>query len=150
MELKIPPLVQVILFGAAILLVSKLFPSLTLSIPANRTIGGLLIIVGVIAALLGIIEFNKAKTTIDPRCPEKTDYLVITGIYRISRNPMYLGFLIILLGCVVISENIATLLLLPVFVLAINSSQIKPEERFLSKKFGSNYSEYCSRVRRWV
>lgn len=150
MELKIPPLVQVMFFGSGMLFISKLFPLLILSIPSNVLIGILVASIGVVAAFIGVIEFRKAKTTVDPRHPQKSENLVTTGIYAISRNPMYLGFLIILFGWFFILENIAALFLLPAFVLYINHFQIKPEERFLLQKFGSNYSQYCSKVRRWA
>jgi len=150
MELKIPPLIQVLLFGAGMLLISKLFPATTLSIPANIPTGIAVIAIGIITAFAGVAEFRKAKTTVDPRHPQKSENLVTTGIYKISRNPMYLGFLIALLGWSIILKNIIALLLLPAFVIYINHYQIKPEERFLLKKFDSNYSKYCSKVRRWV
>ena len=150
MELKIPPLVLVLLFGCGMLFISKLFPLFMLSIPSNIPIGILIASIGIIAAFIGVIEFRKAKTTVDPRHPEKPEALVTTGIYKISRNPMYLSFLIALFGWFFILENIGALLLLPTFVLYMNRFQIKPEERFLLQKFGSNYSQYCSKVRRWA
>ena len=150
MELKIPPLVQVLLVGAGMLAISRLIPSLTLSIPANTLIGVVVVLIGATVALTGVLEFRKAKTTVDPRYPQKSEKLVITGIYKISRNPMYLGFLFMLLGWFVILENVSTLLFLPIFVIYINHFQIKPEEQFLLKKFGPDFSQYCSKVRRWA
>ncbi len=150
MELKVPPLVQLLLVGAGMLAISKLVPSLTFSIPAKIPIGILVVLFGVVVALLGVLEFRKAKTTLDPRYPQKSENLVVTGIYKISRNPMYLGFLLALFGWFVILANVAALLFLPVFVIYINHFQIKPEERFLLQKFGSDFSQYCSKVRRWV
>lgn len=150
MELKIPPLLQVLLFGLGMLVVERLFPSLTFSIPSNIPVGILAISIGAILAIIGVVEFRKAKTTVDPRDPQKSEKLVTNGIYAISRNPMYLGFLVILLGWFIILENIAGLLFLPAFVLFLNYFQIKPEERFLLQKFGSDYSEYCRKVRRWI
>ena len=115
MELKIPPLVQVMFFGSGMLFISKLFPLLILSIPSNVPIGILVASIGVVAAFIGVIEFRKAKTTVDPRHPQKSENLVTTGIYAISRNPMYLGFLIILFGWFFILENIAALSLIKMF-----------------------------------
>ena len=150
LELKIPPLIQVFLVGFGMLAISRLIPSLTLSIPASISIGVVVVLIGAIVALAGVLEFRKVKTTVDPRYPQKSEILVITGIYKISRNPMYLGFLILLFGWFVILENVATLLLLPIFLLYINQFQIKPEEKFLLKKFGSDFSQYCNKVRRWI
>ena len=95
MKLKVPPLVQVLLVGAGMLSISRLIPSLTLSIPANMLVGVLVALIGAIVALAGVLAFRKAKTTVDPRYPQKTESLVISGIYKVSRNLMYLGFFLI-------------------------------------------------------
>jgi len=129
---------------------ARLTPSLTLTLLASIPVGMVVVLIGGTVALFGVLEFRKAKTTVDPRYPQKSENLVITGIYKISRNPMYLGLLLILFGWFVILENVATLSLLPIFIWYINHFQIKPEERFLLKKFGSDFSQYCSRVRRWL
>jgi protein-S-isoprenylcysteine O-methyltransferase Ste14 len=150
LKLKVPPLVQLLLVGAAMLAISRLIPLLTLSIPENIPAGGGVVLIGVVVALFGVLEFRKAKTTVDPRYPQKSENLVTSGIYNISRNPMYLGFFLILLGWCVILANVAALLLLPVFVSYINHFQIKPEEQFLLQKFGSDFSQYCNKVRRWI
>lgn len=150
MELKIPPLLQVLIFGLGMLFVARLLPSLAFPIPVNIPIGMLVISIGAVLAIIGVVEFRKAKTTVDPRHPQKSEKLVTSGIYAISRNPMYIGFLVMLLGWCIILENIAGFLFLPAFVLFLNQFQIKPEERFLLQKFGADYSGYCRKVRRWI
>ncbi|WP_432474794.1 methyltransferase family protein [Amphritea sp. HPY] len=109
-----------------------------------------LVIVGSLIALLGVIEFRKAKTTVDPRTPDKAENLVVSGVYQVSRNPMYLGFLIILLSWAFYLDNGATFLILPIFVAYMSKFQIVPEERYMSAKFGKEFSDYCSKVRRWI
>lgn len=150
LELKVPPLIQILLIGFGMYVLSKLVPSFYLSIPANIPAGLVVILLGAFIAIAGVLEFRKANTTADPRFPEKSEKLVVTGIYKISRNPMYVGFLLSLFGCFLILSNLIAVLFLPVFVFYINHFQIKPEERFLLQKFGSDFSQYCDNVRRWL
>lgn len=150
MNLKIPPLVLLILVGCLMKGMGSLLPSLEFEFPAIVIVGAAGMLSGVGVSLLGVYEFRKAKTTVDPRNPEKSESLVGVGVYSISRNPMYVGFLLILFGWWLLVANYAALPFLPLFVFYINTFQIKPEELFLTKKFGSAYTEYCSKVRRWV
>jgi protein-S-isoprenylcysteine O-methyltransferase Ste14 len=76
--------------------------------------------------------------------------VVTSGIYRLSRNPMYLGFLLALAGWTVFLGNIIALALLPLFVAHMNAFQIKPEERALLAKFGPAYAQYMRTTRRWL
>ena len=150
MNLKIPPLALLILVGLFMMLSSSLLPALDFVFPPKLVMGVAAIFLGVVVARLGVYEFRKAKTTVDPRNPQKSESLVGSGIYKISRNPMYVGFFLMLFGWCLFLANYVALLFLPLFVLYINAFQIKPEESFLSQKFGSAYTDYCRRVRRWV
>jgi protein-S-isoprenylcysteine O-methyltransferase Ste14 len=76
--------------------------------------------------------------------------LVTHGVYRISRNPMYLGFLLFLIGTGFFVANISALLLIMIFVLYMNRFQIEPEEKHLENSFGQTYIDYKTRVRRWI
>ena len=84
---------------------------------------------GGITCTLGIVEFKRAKTTVNPVKPQSASSLVRTGIYRRTRNPMYLGFLLILVGWAIAMANLVALVVLPGFVIYMNRFQIKPEER---------------------
>ena len=86
----------------------------------------------------------------NPTKPEASSAVVSDGIYRFSRNPMYLSLLTGLAGWALFLENAAALLVLPMFVAYMNRFQIKPEERALLEKFGSSYAEYMRSVRRWL
>lgn len=100
--------------------------------------------------LAGSLAFRRAGTTVNPLKPERTSQLVISGVYRITRNPMYLG---LLLGLVALAAYLAAPLTLAgpaVFAAYIHRFQIKPEERALEVKFGSAYIDYRQRVRRWL
>lgn len=150
MELKVPPLAQVLVISIGMLSISILLPSFEVLIPAGRLVGSILMIVGATLAIAGVLEFRRCKTTVDPRYPNNSERLVCAGVFRLSRNPMYLGMLIILLGWSVYLANLVSSVLLPVFVFYMNQFQIKPEEKILSEKFGSRFDRYCSEVRRWV
>lgn len=105
---------------------------------------------GVLIEAVSVLAFLRARTTVTPLKPEKASTLVVGGLYRVSRNPMYLGMLILLIGWSLWLGNPASLLLLPVFVIYLTVFQIKPEESALSEKFGADYDAYRRRVRRWL
>ncbi len=101
-------------------------------------------------ALAGLVEFSRARTTFNLLIP-RASTLVTTGIYRVTRNPMYLGMLLVLLGWAVWLGNAAPFGVLPLSpVLLLNKLQIRPEERILRERFGEHYTRYAGRVRRWV
>jgi protein-S-isoprenylcysteine O-methyltransferase Ste14 len=99
------------------------------------------------AALFG---FRKAKTTINPTTPQASTALVLTGIYRLTRNPMYLAMLMVLIAWALLVSNAAAFLVLPVFVAYLNRFQIRPEEQALHTRFGAEFERYCRNVRRWL
>jgi protein-S-isoprenylcysteine O-methyltransferase Ste14 len=105
---------------------------------------------GISMALAGVLAFRRADTTVDPRAPQQTSSLVIKGIYHYSRNPMYLGFLLLLTALACYVMNGAAFALLPLFVWYMNRFQIAPEERHLLHKFGADYQAYLLQVRRWL
>lgn len=148
LELKIPPVLQVIILAGLMWALASLLPGLGFAFPASLFLG--LVTAGVVFAVLGVLAFRSAGTTVDPRVPEQSASLVVSGVYRISRNPMYVGFLLILTGWGAFLGNIASLLLLPVFVLYMNRFQIVPEERYMREKFGDSYRQYERAVRRWL
>ncbi|MFC7158821.1 methyltransferase family protein [Pseudidiomarina halophila] len=106
-------------------------------------------LLGLVLAVLGVWQFRKARTTVDPRKPEQSSAIVTGGIYRWTRNPMYLGFLLILIALALRMANLAVVPWLIVYVLYMNRFQIEPEERMLRAKFGKAYEAYLKRVRRW-
>ncbi|MCP4270505.1 MAG: isoprenylcysteine carboxylmethyltransferase family protein [Gammaproteobacteria bacterium] len=150
LELKIPPVAQTLLIAALMLAQSLSGFTLLIDIPGKIWIAGLAGLVGGIISLLGVLAFWQAKTTVDPRIPADASQLVNSGIYQLSRNPMYLGFLLVLIGWAVYLSNVTAFFLLPVFILYMNRFQIKPEERFMLEKFGNKYETYMAEVRRWI
>ena len=100
--------------------------------------------------LSSLYLFFKKRTTPNPMKPEFTTGLVTNGLYKISRNPMYVGLLMILFGFAVYLGDLTPFLMLPLFYIVITEMQIKPEERMLEDKFGEEYLDYKNRVRRWL
>lgn len=150
LELKIPPVVLVALFSVAMWGLAHVVAFLVLPAIFGVVLAGIFISAGAIIALMGVQAFRHANTTVDPRVPQQSSRLVASGIYRYSRNPMYLGFLLLLTGIACYLGNIAAFALLPLFVLYMNCFQIEPEERFLQQKFGAEYQVYLTQVRRWL
>ena len=107
-------------------------------------------LVGVSCDLGGLISFRIGKTTVNPLRPETSSKLIITGIYKITRNPMYLGMAIILTGWAVYLSNLILLVWVGVFIAYITRFQIQPEERALDKLFGEEFASYKQSARRWL
>ncbi|MBO9491803.1 isoprenylcysteine carboxylmethyltransferase family protein [Endozoicomonas sp. G2_1] len=149
LQLKIPPLAVLVLFALVAygLAYSLPYPWLEQSIAIVLAI--LLLCTGVLVALAGVLAFNQAKTTVNPTQPAQAKQLVITGVYKFTRNPMYLGFLLVLMAVCCYLNSLLALLACPLFVVYINVFQITPEEGVLRQKF-SDFDDYCRQVRRWL
>jgi protein-S-isoprenylcysteine O-methyltransferase Ste14 len=150
LELKIPPPVVAFLIGVAMWLVSTTGPSVDLPLLVRSLAFGGIAVLGGAVALAGDLEFRRARTTINPLRPQKTTALVTSGVYRFTRNPMYLGLLLVVTGWCAFLSSAITLLGPVAFASYITRFQIVPEERVLLLKFGASYSNYLARVRRWL
>jgi protein-S-isoprenylcysteine O-methyltransferase Ste14 len=150
LELRIPPLALAAAFACAIALASAYAPLLRLPIRAHRFAAVSLAISGLAIAVAGVLQFRRARTTVNPTSPERTSVVVTTGLYRWSRNPMYLGMALILLGAAAWTSTLAGYLLVAGFCAYLTQFQIVPEERSLVASFGTEYGRYMARVRRWV
>lgn len=150
----IPPPVIGLLFAIAMWMLAKGAADLTgdysIILPGQAWAAALIAGAGLAIDLVSIAAFFRRKTTVNPLTPSKTNTLVVDGFYSFSRNPMYLGILMILTGWTLWLGNILNLVLLGLFIWVINELQIKPEEKALRKKFGAEYEAYCKRVRRWI
>ena len=150
LELKIPPLPLAVVFGALMWAIDRwLLPHSDRS--GVRT-GISVVIFGIAVAILAaaIIGFRRARTTVDPMHPEAASAIVTSGIYRFTRNPMYLAFLLALVAWAVFLGNVVAALLPLCFVLYMNRFQIAPEEQALRARFGAPYEAYLRTVRRWA
>lgn len=150
LELKIPPVAVALLTGAAMWLAASALSSLDFPFPFKDIVAVVLAVAGSAVAGLGVVSFRHARTTVNPLRPQAASSLVTSGIYRFTRNPMYLGILLILAGWAVFLANAAALLVLPLFVVYMNRFQITPEERALSAAFSSDFTDFKQRVRRWI
>ena len=106
--------------------------------------------IGLVFIFSAVFQFIRIKTTVNPTKPHKTTTLVITGTYKITRNPMYLGMLLIIISFAFYKASIISLILIPLFIFYINKFQIEPEEFEMRKKFGKEYEDYCKKVDRWI
>ena len=150
LELKVPPLAIGVLVAALMWLGSWAVPALNFVLPGRKLLALALAIAGAMIIVSGIASFRRAKTTINPMKPASSSSLVRSGIYKVSRNPMYLGFLLMLFGWAVFLSNALAFIFLPVFIFYMNRFQIEPEENALAGKFGQEFAHYRSRVRRWL
>lgn len=110
----------------------------------------LFLIAGMALAVAGIKEFAKHQTTINPLNPQQSSRLVVSGVYQLTRNPMYLGMLVVLLGWGDFLDNLLGFSGALVFFVYISLFQIKPEEAVMQQKFGEEFSQYSRTVRRWL
>ncbi|BFU91632.1 MAG: hypothetical protein NTAFB01_28190 [Nitrospira sp.] len=149
LELKVPPLALVFLFGALMWLVSA-YSTFTIALPGRSAFALILYTGGSAIVLVGILTFRLMKTTVNPLTPEATTTMVTSGIYRLTRNPMYMGFLLILAGWAINLSHLLAFAFLPLFVWYMNRFQILPEERALASKFSEPFTRYKRSVRRWL
>ncbi|MBS0662942.1 MAG: isoprenylcysteine carboxylmethyltransferase family protein [Verrucomicrobia bacterium] len=150
LELKVPPVALGLVLAALAAAVDHFTPTARIALPAAHQGAAILALAGLTIATLGVIAFRRARTTVNPLQPAAASALVVSGIYRLTRNPMYLGLLLVLLGWSVWLGNPATLFFPVLFVAHMNRFQIGPEERALTARFGAAFTAYQSRVRRWL
>lgn len=150
LALKIPPVAQFVITAAAMFGVSKIVPALKFSLTGSTALAVGLGVIGVGSSIMGVIQFKKAQTTANPQALEQVSSLVTDGVYRYSRNPMYVGLVLVLLGWALYLSHYLAFVLLPIFILYMTRFQIQPEEQMMKQKFGKKYQVYISRVRRWI
>ena len=150
LELRIPPPVVALATVAAMWGLAQVLPVIALPRGMRLAAAGLLALAGVVTSGWGIATFRRARTTVNPHKPAKATSLVTSGPYRLTRNPMYLGLLLVLAAWTVFLASWPAILGPIAFVLYMNRFQIAPEERALQGLFGDEYLAYRARVRRWL
>ncbi len=150
LELRVPPVVIALVAALCMWLLSRWIPGLEWSRTWRLGTGLLLLIAGLLVAAAGVLEFRRARTTVNPTTPQATSSMVRSGIYRHTRNPMYLGMLLVLTAWAAWLANPAAFAVVPAFVLYINRFQIEPEERILAELFAGEFDAYRRSVRRWL
>ncbi|MGB5371715.1 MAG: isoprenylcysteine carboxylmethyltransferase family protein [Flavobacteriaceae bacterium] len=149
MELKIPPALVFVCFGIFMYLLAQFLPIGHFDFFGRAYLMKALLGIATVIGLFALIQFLRAKTTLDPARPFKASTLVTSGIYRFSRNPMYLALLMVLLAWGLHLGNAFNTLVAAGFVTYMNRFQIGAEEKVLAQLFGKTYQQYCVNVRRW-
>jgi len=147
---RVPPPLVAGLFAFVMWAVSFVVPSIEMNNGVRLTLSAVVVALGIFFCIAGVVSFRKAKTTVNPLKPETATALVNSGIYVISRNPMYVGLALFLLAWAVYLSSLWASIGVVGFVLYMNHFQIEPEELALKEIFGSEFIDYQAKVRRWL
>ena len=150
LELKVPPPLVAVLIGFAMWKGSLVLPSVDLPHLTHVLLTAAVAIAAASFDIAGMISFRRARTSINPMKPDAASALVTSGIYQITRNPMYVGLALWLVAWAIYLSSPGTLIGPVLLFLYIDRMQIRPEERVLAAKFGAEYHEYANKVRRWL
>ena len=146
----VPPPLWALIFAVAMWALNRYCPVLTVvPDPWNRS-GWFVMAVAAVTPIAALNRFRRAQTTVDPHKPETATTLVTSGVYTWTRNPMYLGLSVLLLGWAIKLGTLSTFAGPVLFVPLIQHVQIRPEEHALRALFGGDYDRYCERVNRWL
>ena len=150
LERRVPPPIVFLLALLVTWAIARLSPALAIDATLARWLGGGLAMCGVLLGLAGVFEFRRHRTTVDPVRIEAASSLVTSGVFGLTRNPMYLGLAAILVGAAIFLRGPFALIGPMLFVAWIWRLQIVPEERVMRAKFGAAYAAYQLRVRAWL
>jgi len=150
LDLRVPPPAVAALLALIGWAATRVWPALVVDGPWRWPVGLTALAMGVACDLSGLWAFRRHRTTINPMNPQATRALVRSGIYRYTRNPMYLGLAFLLTAWSALLGSPWAGLSVPVFVAWIGRFQIAPEERALRRHFGEAHVRYCREVRRWL
>ena len=150
LKLFIPPPAYMVIFAISMWFLDKNYPLAEILFAPWNKIGFIIIGLALLLDLSSLFLFFKRKTTPNPFVPKNASKLVTSGLYRYTRNPMYLGLAIVLTGWAIYLGSLSPFLLIPIFIVVLTVQQICPEEEILSEKFGQDYIDYKESVRRWL
>lgn len=150
LKLKIPPLLYMFMMAVVMWLLDQYLPIYNLIASPWNMLGLVFITLAIVVDGVLLLQFFHINTSINPLHPDRVNSLVVTGLYRWSRNPMYLGFLLVLFGWATVLASVSPFIVLPLFMIILTVQQIIPEEIILEQKFGQEYRDYKSAVRRWI
>ena len=145
---KIPPPIVTLTFILLSFWLANYLPKLAFNYQGLTSL--LMILIGLTIIVIGVKTFNNSDTTINPLNPSEASHLVTEGVFSYTRNPMYLGMVIILLGVSIYNGVYIGIIILPCFIFYITEFQIKPEEEAMVEIFAGDYTDYLKRVRRWL
>lgn len=149
-RLLVPPPVQALCWALAMWAIASTWPAPVIRLPGQAVVALGLAGVGLAIDLASVVRFLRSRTTVNPIRPDKATSLVISGLYRYSRNPMYLGMLLVLSGWAVWLGHVIAFAGPVLFAIVLTRIQILPEETALEARFGQEYLDYKARVRRWI
>jgi len=150
LDVKIPPPFLALVLALLIWATSLAAPAFHFVLPGRILPALGLFLLGTTISIAGVTSFRRAKTTVNPTKPGSASSLVVSGVYKFTRNPMYLGLLFVLSGWVVLRANALAVVWIPAFVVYMNRFQIRPEERALESLFKEDFLAYKTKVRRWI
>jgi protein-S-isoprenylcysteine O-methyltransferase Ste14 len=139
-----------VLTGVGMWLAGEFAPALAFEMPGRMAAIFIFAAAGLVLGVAALVQFRRRGTTPNPMRPEEASALVTAGLYRYSRNPMYVADALILLAWALLVANAAAFVFVPLFVLYLNRYQIRPEESALRARFGAEFERYCAAVRRWL
>lgn len=147
---RLPPLLVAVVVAACMRGAVALAPALSADWPGREFVAWAFVVAGALVVYAGVASFKRHQTTVNPFKPSTASRLVESGIYRKTRNPMYVGITVVLLGYAAFLAHPLALLLVALFPAFIRRFQIAPEERALDQLFGEDYLSYKKRVPRWL
>ena len=147
MKTLIPPPIVTIVFLFVIFFTKDLF---RFSVTLPSSLGSIIIFAGFMIIFIAARQFKKANTTINPLKPNNASVLVSKGVFSYSRNPMYLGMLLIIIGFSIIHNLMAVLVIMPIWIIYMTYLQIIPEEEAMEILFEEDFINYCKKTRRWI
>jgi protein-S-isoprenylcysteine O-methyltransferase Ste14 len=150
LEHRIPPPIVGLIVGASMYGLAALSGPIEVAPWAKYAVAASLAGIGMSFDVLGLLAFRRARTTVNPLRPERASALVTNGVYRLTRNPMYVGMVFFLLAWATLLAAPLAVLGIPLFVAFISRFQIAPEERVLRARFGEDFERYAAQVRRWL
>lgn len=150
LENKIPPPIVAMTMGFAMWVISIYGPTVEIATLPRLVLISTAILLGALFCGFGVISFRRASTTVNPLKPETASSLVTSGIYQVSRNPMYVGFTLFLLAWAIQLGSPLALIGIPAYISYMNRFQVLSEERAMTALFGDEFLQYKSRVRRWL
>lgn len=150
LELKIPPLLLLALAVLLMVWLQGFYPLALLQHWLIYASGALIVVSGTGVMLVAALQMRRHQATLDPRYPQKSNVLLVHGVFAISRNPIYLGMTVVLFGAALLFADITSFLVLMLFVRYLARYQIEPEEALLMEKFPAEFTAYCEHVGRWL
>lgn len=150
LDLRFPPLVVALAIAGLMRMLATAVPVGRYSVPLGPTAALAVVALAAVVGCLAVATVWRAGSTIDPHRPHMSKFLVTGGIYRVTRNPMYLSLVLLLAAWAMAQPSWSALVGPPLLALYLGKFQIAPEERALTDRFGEEYWDYCSRVRRWL